>query len=144
MLLHRDGGDDEGGRVLRPGGAFVYTVRHTDDAHYGTGTAHGDHIHEHGGFAVHFFDRTLVEWWWLPSVRDTTLVGGGSLHLCVVAVRVGSGPAARRGSWSVSGRAAATTVFFLWWRGTTSWGNVSCWFIHFSAGGISRSQVGKL
>ncbi|NEC88013.1 class I SAM-dependent methyltransferase [Streptomyces sp. SID12501] len=51
----------EVGRVLRPGGAFVYTVRHTGDAHHGTGTAHGDHIYEHGGFAVHFFDRALVD-----------------------------------------------------------------------------------
>ncbi|GAB2622574.1 class I SAM-dependent methyltransferase [Streptomyces capparidis] len=48
-------------RVLRPGGTFVYTVRHTGDAHYGTGTAHGDDIYEHGGFAVHFFDRALVD-----------------------------------------------------------------------------------
>ncbi|WP_457030985.1 class I SAM-dependent methyltransferase [Kitasatospora sp. P5_F3] len=40
-------------RVLRPGGVFVYTVRHTDDAHYGAGTAHGDDIWEHSGFAVH-------------------------------------------------------------------------------------------
>ncbi|KOX19684.1 6-O-methylguanine DNA methyltransferase [Nocardiopsis sp. NRRL B-16309] len=48
------------GRVLRPGGALVYTVRHTGDAHYGTGTSHGDDIFEHGGFAVHFFDRDLV------------------------------------------------------------------------------------
>ncbi|GAB4586170.1 class I SAM-dependent methyltransferase [Nocardia sp. IFM 10818] len=48
-------------RVLRPGGAFVYTVRHTGDAHYGAGTAHGDDIYEHGGFAVHFFDRALVD-----------------------------------------------------------------------------------
>jgi SAM-dependent methyltransferase len=48
-------------RVLRPGGAFVYTVRHTGDAHYGTGTAHGDDIYEHGGFAVHFFPRSLVD-----------------------------------------------------------------------------------
>ena len=47
-------------RVLRPGGAFVYTVRHTGDAHYGAGTAHGDDIFEHGGFAVHFFSRDLV------------------------------------------------------------------------------------
>ncbi|MFK0291944.1 class I SAM-dependent methyltransferase [Streptomyces sp. NPDC090442] len=52
---------DEVRRVLRPGGVFVYTVRHTGDAHYGTGTAHGDDIHEHGGFAVHFFPRHLVE-----------------------------------------------------------------------------------
>lgn len=52
---------DEIGRVLRPGGALVYTVRHTGDAHYGTGTPHGDDIFEHGGFAVHFFDRALVD-----------------------------------------------------------------------------------
>ncbi|MET8950614.1 class I SAM-dependent methyltransferase [Streptomyces sp. NPDC004393] len=52
---------DEVRRVLRPGGPFVYTVRHTGDAHYGTGTAHGDDIHEHGGFAVHFFSRRLVD-----------------------------------------------------------------------------------
>lgn len=48
-------------RVLRPGGVFVYTVRHTGDAHYGTGVAHGDDVFEHGGFAVHFFSRTLVD-----------------------------------------------------------------------------------
>jgi SAM-dependent methyltransferase len=51
----------EVGRVLRPGGVLVYTVRHTGDAHYGAGTAHGDDIFEHGGFAVHFFSRDLVE-----------------------------------------------------------------------------------
>ncbi|MDD9376908.1 class I SAM-dependent methyltransferase [Streptomyces sp. ZAF1911] len=48
-------------RVLRPGGAFVYTVRHTGDAHYRAGTGHGDDIWEHGGFAVHFFPRELVD-----------------------------------------------------------------------------------
>ncbi|MFF9147178.1 class I SAM-dependent methyltransferase [Streptomyces sp. NPDC014861] len=48
-------------RVLRPGGVLVYTVRHTGDAHHGAGTAHGDDIYEHGGFAVHFFDRDLVD-----------------------------------------------------------------------------------
>ncbi|GAB2506218.1 class I SAM-dependent methyltransferase [Nocardiopsis aegyptia] len=52
---------DEIGRVLRPGGVLVYTVRHTGDAHYGTGVSHGDDIFEHGGFAVHFFDRALVD-----------------------------------------------------------------------------------
>lgn len=48
-------------RVLRPGGTLIYTVRHTGDAHYGSGTAHGDDIYEHGGFAVHFFPRRLVD-----------------------------------------------------------------------------------
>jgi SAM-dependent methyltransferase len=48
-------------RVLRPGGTFVCTVRHTGNAHYGAGTGHGDDIWEHGGFAVHFFPRNLVD-----------------------------------------------------------------------------------
>jgi SAM-dependent methyltransferase len=48
-------------RVIRPGGLVVYTVRHTGDAHYGTGNARGDDMFEHGGFIVHFFDRDLVE-----------------------------------------------------------------------------------
>ena len=48
-------------RVLRPGGVFIYTVRHTGDAHYRTGIAHGDDIFEQGGFAVHFLSRDLVE-----------------------------------------------------------------------------------
>jgi SAM-dependent methyltransferase len=56
-------------RVLRPGGVLVYTVRHTGDAHYGAGIAHGDDIFEHGGFAVHFFSRDLVD----------SLAGGWSL-----------------------------------------------------------------
>ncbi|MFE9880154.1 class I SAM-dependent methyltransferase [Streptomyces mirabilis] len=60
-------------RVLRPGGVFVYTVRHTGDDHYGAGTAHGDNIFEHGGFAVHFFPRHLVdalaEGWTLNEVH---------------------------------------------------------------------------
>lgn len=50
----------EVGRVLRPGGAFVYTARHTGDDHFGSGTAHGDGIYEQSGFAVHFFDDELV------------------------------------------------------------------------------------
>lgn len=52
---------DEVRRLLRPGGTFVYTVRHTGDAHYNAGIAHGDDIFEHGGFAVHFFPRHLVD-----------------------------------------------------------------------------------
>ncbi|GEC07803.1 hypothetical protein SSP24_54580 [Streptomyces spinoverrucosus] len=60
-------------RVLRPGGTLVYTVRHTGDAHYGAGTPHGDDIWEHGGFAVHFFSRELVnalaEGWELTEIH---------------------------------------------------------------------------
>jgi SAM-dependent methyltransferase len=48
-------------RVLRPGGTFIYTVRHTGDAHYGAGNPCGEDIFEHGGFAVHFFSRELVD-----------------------------------------------------------------------------------
>jgi SAM-dependent methyltransferase len=48
-------------RVVRPDGLVVYTVRTTDDAHYGAGIAHGDDMYEHGGFVVHFFDRALIE-----------------------------------------------------------------------------------
>ncbi|MFC7344411.1 class I SAM-dependent methyltransferase [Saccharopolyspora griseoalba] len=60
-------------RVLRPGGTFVYTARHTGDAHHGTGIAHGDDIYEQDGFAVHFFPRALVdglaEGWVLAEVH---------------------------------------------------------------------------
>jgi SAM-dependent methyltransferase len=60
-------------RVLRPAGTFVYTVRHVGDEHYGAGIALGDDIYEHGGFAVHFFPRSLVdavaEGWTLDEVH---------------------------------------------------------------------------
>jgi SAM-dependent methyltransferase len=60
-------------RVLRPDGVFVYTVRHTGDAHYGAGISHGDDIYEYGGFAVHFFTRDLVtalaEGWTLIDIH---------------------------------------------------------------------------
>lgn len=48
-------------RVLRPGGLFVYSVRNTSDAHYGSGVDHGDDRWEMGGFVVHFFDRALID-----------------------------------------------------------------------------------
>lgn len=48
-------------RVLRRGGWHVYTVRHTGDAHHGTGIPRGDNMTEHGGFIVHFFDQPLVD-----------------------------------------------------------------------------------
>ena len=52
---------DEVLRVLRPGGICIYTVRHTDDAHYGTGMHRGEDMYEVGGFIVHFFSRAKVE-----------------------------------------------------------------------------------
>ena len=52
---------DETRRVLRPGGTVIYTVRHTGDAHYGTGVPHGDEMFEQGGFIVHFFNDELVQ-----------------------------------------------------------------------------------
>lgn len=48
-------------RLLRRGGQIVYTVRHVGDADYRRGIAHGDNIYENNGFAVHFFDRELVD-----------------------------------------------------------------------------------
>jgi SAM-dependent methyltransferase len=51
----------EVGRVVRPGGSVVYTVRHTGDAHYGAGRSLGDDLYENGGFVVHFFERELVD-----------------------------------------------------------------------------------
>ncbi|MQY11086.1 hypothetical protein SRB5_12000 [Streptomyces sp. RB5] len=45
----------------RPGGVFVYTVRRTGDAHFWAGIGYSDNIWEHGGFAVHFFSRHLVD-----------------------------------------------------------------------------------
>ncbi len=48
-------------RLLRSGGQLVYTVRHTGDADYRSGIAHGEESYENGGFAIHFFDRALVD-----------------------------------------------------------------------------------
>jgi len=48
-------------RVLRPNGLQIYTVRHTKDAHYGTGIHRGEDMYEVGGFIVHFFSREKVE-----------------------------------------------------------------------------------
>jgi len=52
---------DEIRRVLKPGGLNVYTVRHTGDAHFGTGIHHGEDMYEVGGFIVHFFNRRKIE-----------------------------------------------------------------------------------
>ena len=48
-------------RVLKPNGINVYTVRHTRDAHYGTGIHRGEDMYEVGGFIVHFFSKEKVE-----------------------------------------------------------------------------------
>jgi SAM-dependent methyltransferase len=48
-------------RVLKPKGINVYTVRHTQDAHYGTGIHRGEDMYEIGGFIVHFFSKEKVE-----------------------------------------------------------------------------------
>ena len=52
---------DEVWRVLRPGGLSIYTVRHTNDPHYGTGIHRGEALYEIGGFIVHFFSEEKVE-----------------------------------------------------------------------------------
>jgi len=48
-------------RVLKRGGLNIYTVRHTDDIHYGTGIHRGEDMYEVGGFVVHFFSREKIE-----------------------------------------------------------------------------------
>ncbi len=55
-----EGLSDEVRRVLKPGGLNVYTVRHTGDAHYGTGIHRGEDMYEVGGFVVHFFSKEKV------------------------------------------------------------------------------------
>ena len=50
------------GRVLKPGGLNIYTVRTTTDPHYRTGIHRGEDMWEiGGGFIVHFFSREKVE-----------------------------------------------------------------------------------
>ncbi|MHB8091424.1 MAG: class I SAM-dependent methyltransferase [Syntrophales bacterium] len=48
-------------RVLRPNGLHVYTVRNTNDFHYGKGIHRGEDLYEVGGFVVHFFSMQKVE-----------------------------------------------------------------------------------
>ncbi|MBC8174052.1 MAG: class I SAM-dependent methyltransferase [Candidatus Marinimicrobia bacterium] len=52
---------DEIMRVLRPGGLNIYTVRHTNDTHYGSGIHRGEDMYEVGGFIVHYFSVEKVE-----------------------------------------------------------------------------------
>lgn len=51
----------EAGRVLKPGGINVYTVRTTKDRHYGRGIHRGEDMYEVGGFIVHFFNKDKIE-----------------------------------------------------------------------------------
>lgn len=55
-----DGLSQDVRRVLKPGGLSVYTVRHTNDPHYGTGIHRGEDMYEVGGFIVHFFSLEKV------------------------------------------------------------------------------------
>lgn len=61
-------------RVLKRGGLHVYTVRHTKDPHYGTGTHRGQDMYEVGGFIVHFFSpekvRHLARGWEIVSIDE--------------------------------------------------------------------------
>lgn len=51
----------EAGRVLKPDGINVYTVRTTKDKHYGAGIHRGEDMYEVGGFIVHFFSKEKIE-----------------------------------------------------------------------------------
>jgi SAM-dependent methyltransferase len=77
-------------RVLVPGGLNVFTVRTTQDAHYGTGIHRGEDMYEVGGFIVHFFDRAKVEevsrGFEIVSIQDFE-EGGLPRRLFLVAVR---------------------------------------------------------
>jgi hypothetical protein len=61
-------------RILVPGGLNIYTVRNTNDAHYGSGIHHGEDLWETGGFTVNFFGRgkirDLAEGFDLLSVEE--------------------------------------------------------------------------
>jgi SAM-dependent methyltransferase len=48
-------------RVLRPNGLSIYTVRTTEDPHFGKGTHRGEDLFEIGGFIVHFFSKEKVK-----------------------------------------------------------------------------------
>ncbi len=76
--------------MVRPGGVFSYTVRHTGDAHFGVGQGLDEDTYETGGFAVHFFSRALVD----------DLVAGWEL---VEVTRLEEGDLPRR-LWQVSQR----------------------------------------
>jgi len=47
-------------RVLKLNGVNIYTVRNTNDKHYGTGILRGEDMYEVNGFIVHFFNREKI------------------------------------------------------------------------------------
>lgn len=48
-------------RILWAEGLNIYTVRNTDDIHYGQGIHRGEDMYEVGGFVVHFFSLHKVK-----------------------------------------------------------------------------------
>lgn len=48
-------------RMLRPDGFNIYTVRNTNDAHYGTGIPRGEEMYEVNAFIVHFFSLEKIQ-----------------------------------------------------------------------------------
>ncbi len=49
------------GRVLKPNGLCLFTVRNTSDPHFGAGIHRGEDMYEVNGFIVQFYDREKVE-----------------------------------------------------------------------------------
>lgn len=48
-------------RVLKPNGYCIYSVRHTNDPHFGKGIHRGENMYEVGGFIVNFFDIEKIK-----------------------------------------------------------------------------------
>ena len=48
-------------RILKPGGICIYTVRNTNDVHFGQGIHRGEDMYEVNGFIVHFFSEEKVK-----------------------------------------------------------------------------------
>jgi SAM-dependent methyltransferase len=64
------------GRVLRPGGPFVFSVKSTDDMYFGTGDRIGPNIYCRNGHLRHFFSieytRDLLDDWKIDQVTPQT------------------------------------------------------------------------
>ena len=48
------------GRVLKPNGLNIYTVRNTSDGDYKNGVHRGENLYENDGFIIHFFSKDKV------------------------------------------------------------------------------------